>query len=551
MGCGHETEISDNSQNWISTFLHHPVLHEPGTFYKYNTAGTNMLAAVLRKKSGQNVTEFLKSRLLKPLGITSLTCALLGDGTELGGGGMKMVTEDMAKFTYFLSRQGEWEGKQLLRKEWFERACHKQIETEGDSEGHVKDWAQGYGYQCWMGRYPGSFRADGAYGQFGVVFPDLDLIVILTSSTEQTQEELSALQEDLIPYVQKEAGELAPSPLAETVKEYTAQLALPPRRGTRNPFMEEKVSKHVYVSVPVLNDRLPDSAEVLIGGSGLFQLETSPIQEMRFAFGNDKMYWKVLEDGKEIGLEEASSGLQSVVPLYVYVYYLTHWIYDHQEDISFEKKDRIEGALSREYIKMFSKQMNVVMDEEFLNQAVKEAKLSPGFKKILGTAKTLKKAGNDSLDNLLETVLELEENISHPHYSNIIVEEPELNLFPETQKDLIYDLLEMINSGRDHLLMTTHSPYLLYALNNCMLGALVQENIPEEEEGLQKMKDSFVKPEDVSVWEIKNGKFFPYKENPNYTIQDERGLIRNNYFDRIMKNIMTDFAALMDYCDED
>lgn len=99
----------------------------------------------------------------------------------------------------------------------------------------------------------------------------------------------------------------------------------------------------------------------------------------------------MLEDGKEIGLEEASSGLQSVVPLYVYVYYLTHWIYDHQEDISFEKKDRIEGALSREYIKMFSKQMNVVMDEEFLNQAVKEAKLSPGFKKILGTAKTLKK----------------------------------------------------------------------------------------------------------------------------------------------------------------
>lgn len=61
----------------------------------------------------------------------------------------------------------------------------------------------------------------------------------------------------------------------------------------------------------------------------------------------------VLEDGKEIGLEEASSGLQSVVPLYVYVYYLTHWIYDHQEDISFEKKDRIEGALSRSILKCF------------------------------------------------------------------------------------------------------------------------------------------------------------------------------------------------------
>ena len=300
MSCGHETEIMDNSENWISTFLHHPVLHEPGTFYKYNTAGTNMLAAVLRKKTGQNVTEFLKSRLLEPLGITSLTCALLGDGTELGGGGMKMVTEDMAKFTYFLSRQGEWEGKQLLRKDWFERACRKQIGTEGDSEGHVKDWAQGYGYQCWMCRYPGSFRADGAYGQFGVVFPDLDLIVILTTATEQTQEELSALQEELIPYVKKEAGELPPSPLAGAVKERTADLALPPRRGTRNPFMEEKVSKHVYVSAPLMgNQQLPDSAEILIGGSGLFSLETSPIQEMRFSFGSDKMYWEVQEGGKE------------------------------------------------------------------------------------------------------------------------------------------------------------------------------------------------------------------------------------------------------------
>ena len=259
-----------------------------------------MLAAVLRKKTGQNVTEFLKSRLLEPLGITSLTCALLGDGTELGGGGMKMVTEDMAKFTYFLSRQGEWEGKQLLRKDWFERACRKQIETEGDSEGHVKDWAQGYGYQCWMCRYPGSFRADGAYGQFGVVFPDLDLIVILTTATEQTQEELSALQEELIPYVKKEAGELPPSPLAGAVKERTADLTLPPRRGTRNPFMEEKVSKHVYVSAPLMgNQQLPDSAEILIGGSGLFSLETSPIQEMRFSFGSDKMYWKVQEGGKE------------------------------------------------------------------------------------------------------------------------------------------------------------------------------------------------------------------------------------------------------------
>ena len=109
----------------------------------------------------------------------------------------------------------------------------------------------------------------------------------------------------------------------------------------------------------------------------------------------------------------------------------------------------------------------------------------------------------------------------------------------------------MINNSRDRLIMTTHSPYLLYALNNCMLGYLAKDNIPQEDEDLQFMRKSMINPQDVSVWEIRDGEFAPYMENPNHTIQDSKGLIRNNYFDRIMKNIMSDFSSLMDYCNED
>ena len=100
MGCGHETEINGLDPDWIRHFLAHPFLHKPGTFYKYNTAGTNMLAAVLKRKTGQDVTEFLRPRLLESLGITEITCAHLPDedSVELGGGGMKLRTEDMAKF---------------------------------------------------------------------------------------------------------------------------------------------------------------------------------------------------------------------------------------------------------------------------------------------------------------------------------------------------------------------------------------------------------------------------------------------------------------------
>ena len=192
MSCGHETEIDMESPDWIREFLQHPFLHEPGTFYKYNTAGTNMLAAVLKRKTGCDVTEFLKPRLLEPLGITSLTCSKCQgpEAVEMAGGGMRMTTEDMARFIYFVLNRGRWEGRQLLEEEWFDLACTKQIETAGDSEGHVKEWAYGYGFQCWMCRTPGSFRADGAFGQFGVVLPDKDLFVILTTGTYQTQDEL-------------------------------------------------------------------------------------------------------------------------------------------------------------------------------------------------------------------------------------------------------------------------------------------------------------------------------------------------------------------------
>lgn len=226
MSCGHETEIDMESPDWIREFLQHPFLHEPGTFYKYNTAGTNMLAAVLKRKTGCDVTEFLKPRLLEPLGITSLTCSKCPgpEAVEMAGGGMRMTTEDMARFIYFVLNRGRWEGRQLLEEEWFDLACTKQIETAGDAEGHVKEWAYGYGFQCWMCRTPGSFRADGAFGQFGVVLPDKDLFVILTTGTYQTQDELDGIFEEIVPTLTDSAQEA--SAAADVLKERTGQLTI-------------------------------------------------------------------------------------------------------------------------------------------------------------------------------------------------------------------------------------------------------------------------------------------------------------------------------------
>lgn len=255
----------------------------------------------------------------------------------------------------------------------------------------------------------------------------------------------------------------------------------------------------------------------------------------------------VLENGKEILLEEASSGLQSMVPLYVYMHYLTHWVYEHEEDLSFDKKEKIEKALIHELLKKVGKLPNPRLSEEENHSFLNHTPMQDAAKEVLEMAR--KRKENSGVE---DSILTLEDNISHPHYSNIILEEPELNLFPETQKELVYDMLAMINNNRDRIVITTHSPYLLYALNNCMLAYLVRNRIPkEEEEELTFVQKSMIRPQDVSVWEIREGRFMAYKENPNHTIQDDQGLIRTNYFDRIMKNIMADFSSLMDYYDED
>ena len=254
------------------------------------------------------------------------------------------------------------------------------------------------------------------------------------------------------------------------------------------------------------------------------------------------MQFHYSENNKEISLDEASSGVQSVVPLYVYLYYYTKWIYDNEEDISFEKKERIEKALIKRF--MDETTVHLGLKNNFTDETYDKFYKADFAKEVRDTL--INRIYNDS-DKLLS---EVRDNISRPHFSNIIIEEPEQNLFPQTQVTLMYDILKNINKDRDSLVITTHSPYILYALNNCMLGWIVRENVPEEDEECMAQKDSWINPENVSVWEIKDGKFTPYMDSENGTIQDKNGLIRNNYFDRIMKNVMADFNSLIGYWDD-
>jgi CubicO group peptidase (beta-lactamase class C family) len=199
MSCGHTVEPSAHAEDWIRLFLAHPVDYEPGTMFQYNNTGTNMLVAALNKKTGLSLTEFLRPRLFDPLGMKDVTCAAR-NGIELGAFGFKLTTDGMARFAQFVLQRGVWNGERLLNEKWFDIATAKQIETVGSVYNGKRDWAAGYCFQYWrFERDDAAFRADGACGQFGIILPKQDAIIITTAGTGLTQQIIDGVWETLVP----------------------------------------------------------------------------------------------------------------------------------------------------------------------------------------------------------------------------------------------------------------------------------------------------------------------------------------------------------------
>lgn len=283
MGCGHETEPQiQRNPDWISAFLAHPFVYEPGTHFLYNSAGTNLLCAILQKKTGQTLTEYLNPRLFEPLGIKDVYCHALPDGTQMGGGGSYLTLEDMARFAQFVLNKGAWEGKQLLNSGWFEEATACHIDSSSNDTG--PDWQAGYCYQYWRCRPQGVFRADGAFGQFGFMFTKQDALLLIQSASLRTQDELSAIWENLFPG-------MADTPLPENptafdqLRRRLNALELHPVLGVRNPGAEASLEKTVYTAKGTLPDLLD-----LAGGVGQFETHANHMKSLRF-FSHEDDLW--------------------------------------------------------------------------------------------------------------------------------------------------------------------------------------------------------------------------------------------------------------------
>lgn len=209
MAAGHATEAEvSRGKTWSASFLSQPVPYQPGTHFRYNTPATYMLSAIVQKETGETVLEFLKPRLFFPLGIRNPRWDASPQGISIGGYGLFLTTEDIAKFGQLLLQKGIWDEKQLVPSAWIEQATSKQL---ANGKSPTSDWHQGYGFQFWRCRH-NAFRGDGKDGQFCLVLPDQEAVVVITANTRNLQRVLNLVWDNLLPAFHHDS--LPPNPNA-------------------------------------------------------------------------------------------------------------------------------------------------------------------------------------------------------------------------------------------------------------------------------------------------------------------------------------------------
>ena len=157
-----------------------------------------MLSAIIRRLTGENLTEYLRPRLFAPLGFGEREWEKDPQGTELGGWGFRLTTEEIARFAQLLLDGGRWAGRQILPADYLELATSFQIDNSMNTQ---PDWQVGYGFQFWRCRH-NAYRGDGAFGQYALVMPDQDAALAVTSGMRNMQSVLDRVWEILLPAMQ-------------------------------------------------------------------------------------------------------------------------------------------------------------------------------------------------------------------------------------------------------------------------------------------------------------------------------------------------------------
>ncbi|WP_421799758.1 serine hydrolase domain-containing protein [Haliscomenobacter sp.] len=230
MSVGHEVDTSQamrKEEDWVKAFLAFPFKYKPGTQFLYNSGATYMCSAIVQKVTGLKIVDYLKPRLFDPLQIEGMDWETCPKGINVGGWGLRVKTEDLAKFGQLFLQKGQWNGKQIVAREWVEEATSFKIQQPAPEKptrpNAENDWLQGYCYQFWRCRN-NAYRGDGANGQYTIVMPEKDAVLVITSESPNMQGQLDLVWEHILPAFDARNSDAS---AITNLKSKTAGLALP------------------------------------------------------------------------------------------------------------------------------------------------------------------------------------------------------------------------------------------------------------------------------------------------------------------------------------
>ncbi|HEY5466637.1 MAG TPA: serine hydrolase domain-containing protein [Clostridia bacterium] len=171
------------SDDWTRAYFDQPLLFDPGSAFKYNSMNTYLLSALVRRRTGQGLMEYLTERIFRPIGVSDAHWDLCPKGIEKGGWGLAMTLESMCRVGQLYLQGGVWgedsDAVRLISEKWIREAASPVVHTRKDGSD------PGYGYQIWMCCHTGAYQFNGAFGQYMIVIPDLDMVIAMTSANGQ------------------------------------------------------------------------------------------------------------------------------------------------------------------------------------------------------------------------------------------------------------------------------------------------------------------------------------------------------------------------------
>jgi CubicO group peptidase (beta-lactamase class C family) len=185
--------------DWAELFFADPMKGTPGGEFFYSNACTYMLSRIVEKVTAKKLRDFLVPVLFDPMGIDNPQWHTCPRGHTLGATELYLTNAEYARLGELLLGWGEFRGQRVVNEAWVNESVADVIDS---GPGPDAEGASGYGYQLWRCSYPGAYRADGLYGQFSIVFPDLGAVVTVTAHEEKRANDiLRTVYQDIVPYL--------------------------------------------------------------------------------------------------------------------------------------------------------------------------------------------------------------------------------------------------------------------------------------------------------------------------------------------------------------